>query len=83
MISSQIYILVGIIALAGIMVILVLTTKKIKRPLSPLAGLAFAFIIAGLVFGESRLIGYGLMGIGVILAVIDIVRKMKAKKEQV
>ncbi len=83
MISSQIYILVGIIALAGIMVILVLTRKKIKRPLSPLAGLAFAFIIAGLVFGESRLIGYGLMGIGVILAVIDIVRKMKAKKEQV
>jgi len=80
MISSQIYILIGIIALAGIMVILILTRKKIKRPLSPLAGLAFAFIIAGLIFGESRLIGYGLMGIGVILAIIDMIRKLKAKK---
>ena len=81
MTSSQIYILIGIIALAGIMVILVLTRKKINKPLTPLAGLAFGFIIAGMIFGESRLIGYGLIGVGVVLAVIDIVRKTKVKKE--
>jgi len=76
---SQTYILISIIALAGIMVALILTRKKMRRPLSPLAGMAFAFVIAGLIFGESRLIGYGLMGVGVILAVIDIIRKLKVK----
>lgn len=81
MTSSQIYILVGIIALAGIMVVLALARKKIGRPLSPLAGLAFAFIIAGMIFGENRIIGYGLMGFGVVLAAIDIVRKLRAKRD--
>jgi len=81
--SSQIYILISIIALACIMFILILTRKKMQKPLTPLTGLAFAFVIAGLIFGESRLTGYILMGIGVILAVVDIVRKMKGKKEEV
>jgi len=77
MTSSSIYILIGIIALAGIMAVLVLTRKKMKKPLSPLAGLAFAFIIAGLIFGENRLIGYSLMGVGVVFAVVDIVKRTK------
>jgi hypothetical protein len=33
---SQIYILTGIIVLAGIMAVFTLTRKKIRRPLSPL-----------------------------------------------
>lgn len=82
MTSPQIYILIGIIALAGIMAVLVLTRKKMNKPLTPLAGLAFGFIIAGMIFGENRLVGYGLMGFGVALAVIDMVRKLKAKKDQ-
>ncbi len=81
MTSSSIYILIGIIALAGIMAVLIPTRKKIRKPLSPLAGLAFAFIIAGLIFDENRLIGYGLMGVGVVLAVIDMVKKLKAKRD--
>ena len=81
MTSSQVYILIVIIALAGIMVVLVLTRKKMKKPLTPLAGLAFGFIIAGMIFGDNRLIGYGLMGIGVVLAVIDMVKKLKTKKD--
>jgi hypothetical protein len=40
-----------------------------------LASLAFGFVVAGIVFGnDNRLIGYGLMGIGVLLAVLDIFR---------
>jgi hypothetical protein len=37
------------------------------------------FVLAGILFGENRLVGYALLGIGVILAVIDIVRKSKSK----
>ncbi len=78
--ASQIYILISVIALAGIMAALILTRKKMQKPLSPLAGLAFVFILAGLIFGENRLIGYGLMGIGVVLAIIDIIRKLNMEK---
>lgn len=79
--SSQIYILLSIIVLAVVMAVLVLTRRKIGKPLSLLAGLAFAFIIAGIAFGENRLVGYGLMGVGILLAVIDIINKSKTKKE--
>jgi len=79
--ASQIYIIIAIIILAivALLVFLVKKNKK-KTKLTPLAGLAFAFILAGIVFvGEGRLVSYSLMGIGVALAVIDIVVKLKKK----
>jgi hypothetical protein len=70
---SQIYILVSIVALMiiGLLVFLVSKNRKETR-LTPLASLAFGFILAGILFSDNRLIGYGLMGVGVLLAVIDI-----------
>jgi hypothetical protein len=60
-----------------ILAMLAYATGKSRRPgrLTPLAGLAFGFILAGILFGEDRIIGYGLMGVGVVLALIDIVKK--------
>jgi len=75
--GSQIYILISIVVLAVIMIVLALTRKKMQKPLSKLAAFAFSFVIAGIVFGDDRLISYSLMGIGVVLAVIDIVKKLK------
>lgn len=80
--TSQIYILISIVVLAGIMVILIVTRKRIGRPLFQLATLAFLFILAGIIFGENRITGYSLMGVGIILAVIDIIRQMKNKKNR-
>ena len=45
-------------------------TNRTTR-LTPLAGLAFGFVIAGIVFSDNRLIGYSLMGVGVALAIVD------------
>jgi hypothetical protein len=75
---AQIYIIIAIAALAIIAGLLVFT-KRIspKSKLSPLAGLAFVFIIAGIIFGESRLVGYSLMGVGLALALFDIIKKLK------
>lgn len=42
-----------------------------------MASIAFGFVVAGIIFAENRLIGYGLLGIGVILAVVDIYLKTK------
>ena len=78
--ASQIYILISIIVLL-IIAILFFFVKKNKnnkqKTLTPLAGIAFGFILAGIIFGDSRLVGYSLIGIGVLLAVIDIIIKLR------
>ena len=75
--TSQVYIISSIVVLAVIALLLILTSRnKPKRGLSKLAALAFAFIIAGIIFGENRLVGYALLGFGVLLALIDIYSKM-------
>ncbi|MDD4857780.1 MAG: hypothetical protein PHD74_06710 [Candidatus Krumholzibacteria bacterium] len=77
--NSQTYIAVAIVVLA-VVAFLVFVVRKGKRKgrLTPLAGLAFAFILAGLFFGDNRVVGYGLLGVGVVLAVIDIFKKSMA-----
>lgn len=72
--ASQIYILISIAILLIIAVIFVFFIKKgkKKKKLTPLAGLSFGFVLAGIIFGDNRIIGYSLIGIGIVLAVIDI-----------
>jgi hypothetical protein len=72
----------SIIALL-IIAILVFFVKKNKKheKISILGGLSFGFIIAGIVFSNERIICYSLIGIGVIIAVIDIIIKMKSRKK--
>jgi lipoprotein signal peptidase len=77
---TSIYIAISIIALLIIaaLVFFVKKNKKQKR-LSTLADLSFIFVIAGIVFSDDRLIGYGLISVGIILAVVDIIMKSKKK----
>lgn len=74
------YIIISILALAVTAVLVFwIRGKSRQNRLSPLAGLAFAFIISGILFGDNRVIGYGLMGFGVVLAFVDIF--LQRKKE--
>ena len=77
---SQIYVGISIVVLV-IMAILVFVVYKNReaRKLTPLAGLAFAFVVAGLFFTDEEFIAYGLLGVGIILAIIDIVKKWENK----
>ena len=78
MMISQMYITLSIIVLAIIAVLVFAVGKGgAGQRLTPLASFAFAFVLAGLLFGENRLVGYGLMGIGVILAIVDIVNRSR------
>ena len=69
--TSHIYIVVSIAAFV-LVLFLFLAARKKEKKLTPFLGLAWALILAGIIFGEDRLIGYGLMGAGVVLAVIDV-----------
>ncbi|MHC4241829.1 MAG: hypothetical protein ACYS3N_17540 [Planctomycetota bacterium] len=76
---SQIYIAISIVVLAVIALLVIFLGKsKKENRLTPLAGLAFGFILAGIIFGDNRAIGYSLLSIGVFLAVVDIVKKLKS-----
>ncbi|MFN2290501.1 MAG: hypothetical protein ACK2UC_04840 [Anaerolineae bacterium] len=76
--ASTGYIVLALVVLAVVAILVfVLSKGKRENRLTPLAGLAFAFVIAGIVFGDERLIGYSLMGVGVVLAVIDIVLRWR------
>ena len=76
--TSGIYLAIAIVVLLVVVVIaFILGMREPHNNLTPLGGLAFGFVIAGILFGENGLVGYGLMGIGVILAVVDIIRRRK------
>jgi hypothetical protein len=78
--ASQSYILLSIVVLAIIAFLLVVVNKsKMGRRLTPLTGLAFALIVAGIVFGDNRQVGYGLMAGGILLAVVDMIIKWRKK----
>lgn len=51
---------------------------KKEKKLSPLAGLSAAFIVAGIFFGNNRRLGYGLLAVGIVLAVSDIIAKLRS-----
>jgi hypothetical protein len=76
--ASQIYVATSILALLIIVVMLLLTTRSRREGrLRPLTVLAFACVVAGLIFGENRLLGYSLFGVGVLLAVIDMIARLR------
>ena len=75
--EKQIYIIIAIAVLIVIAAIVFFKRKGKREKISTLAGIAFAFIIAGIVFSENEFFGYGLMGVGVVLAVVDIFLKRR------
>ena len=76
--SSLGFILFAIVVLY-IIAVVILRFSKVKnvQKISPIGGLAFAFVLAGLLLGQNRLVAYTLLGIGVVLAIVDIIRRAR------
>lgn len=70
-------ILTGITFVLLFLLFLFMRKKGKTGRLSPLAGIAFVIILSGIYFGEDRNIGYPLIGVGIILAVADIMNKTR------
>ena len=76
--AATIYIIIAALTLVALVVVIVLLGRGgIGERLSPLASIAFIFIIAGIFFSDDRVIGYGLMGIGIAVAIVDIIVKRR------
>ncbi len=72
----EVYLATALVVLAIIVMIIFWIRRKEYR-VSPLISLGFAFVVAGILFGENRLMGYGLMVVGIILGVVEWVRWRK------
>ena len=74
---EPLWIAISIIALVVIVVLLLIARgKQYKKP-SNLAILGMSLVVLGIIFGDDRLIGYSLTGVGVLLSVIDAIRNRK------
>jgi hypothetical protein len=80
---TEIYVAIAVLALAIILVLLFCGRKSRKaKKLSPLTIFAFVLIIAGICFGDNRIVGYGFIGAGVVVAVIDLILREIARKKR-
>ena len=66
----EVYLAAALVVLA-IIVLMIFWLRRKEYRLTPLISLAFAFVVAGILFGQSRVVGYGLMIVGVILALVE------------
>ncbi len=64
------YIGISIAAFIAIIVLLILNRRKSRR-ISTLTLLGITMVVLGVIFGDSRWVGYPLIGLGVLLAMID------------
>ncbi len=78
--ASQIYIVLSVVIIVVIaLLVFFVTRSKQEKMFTPLAVLAFGFILTGMLFGSNKVFNYSMMGIGVILAVVDMIRKLQTK----
>lgn len=74
---TQIYVLTAVIALAIISIAVISRTKQKQKPLSKLGTLSLLLVIAGIIFSGTKLLGYDLIGLGIVLALLDILKRLK------
>jgi len=74
---EPVWIAISIVALLVIVVLLLVGRgKQYKKP-SNLAILGMSLVVLGIIFGDSRVVGYSFIGVGVLVAVVDAVRSRK------
>ncbi|NCA99142.1 MAG: hypothetical protein EOM08_04335 [Clostridia bacterium] len=73
--ANQIFILIAIISLAFVAILFFFVRGKKQKRLSPLAAISFAVVLAGLLLFDNRIIGYSFIAIGIILSIIDAMKK--------
>ena len=76
---ESLWIAISIIALTIIVVLLLLARERggqYPKP-SNLVMIGMSLVVLGIIFGDDRLIGYSFIGVGILLSVVDAIRKRK------
>ncbi len=79
--ASQVYIMIAVAAMVVVLLVVFFLRKdKMGERLTPLASFSLILVIAGIINADNRLLGYSLIGAGILLAIVDIIKKSKKKK---
>ena len=74
---EPVWIAISIVALVVIVVLLLIARGRQYQQPSNLAILGMCLVVLGIIFGDSRLIGYSLIGVGVLLSVMEAIRNRR------
>ncbi len=74
---EPVWIAISIVALVIIVVLLLTGRGTQYRKPSNLAILGMSLVVLGIIFGDSRTIGYSFIGVGVLLSAIDAIRNRR------
>ena len=74
---EHLWIAISIIALVVIVVLLLIARGRQYQQPSNLAIVGICLVVLGIIFGDSRVIGYSFIGVGVLLSVIDTIRNRR------
>jgi hypothetical protein len=74
---EPVWIAISIIALVVIVVLLLIARGRQYQQPSNLAILGMSLVVLGIIFGDNRLIGYPLIGVGIFLSVIEAIRNRR------
>jgi hypothetical protein len=74
---EPVWIAISIVALVVIVVLLLIARRRQYQQPSNLAILGMSLVVLGIIFGDSRLIGYSFIGVGVLLSVIEAIRNRR------
>ena len=59
------------IAVFIVILVLLIVNRQTSHRISNLTMIGMTMVVLGIIFGDSRLVGYSLIGVGVLLSLID------------
>lgn len=74
--AAYVAIAVGVLAVLAVL-FLVCVAGGGERRLMPLAALSLTCVVCGIVFGQERVVGYAFFLVGILLAIVDTVRRSR------
>jgi hypothetical protein len=74
---EPVWIAISIVALVVIVVLLLIARGRQYQQPSNLAIAGISLVVLGIIFGDSRVVGYSLIGVGILLSVMEAIRNRR------
>ena len=74
---TYIFLSAAILAVVIDCIVFFVNLQRSESRLTRMVARALAFVLVGLIVGSNRLIGYGLVGVGGTLAIVDLFTRRK------
>jgi lysylphosphatidylglycerol synthetase-like protein (DUF2156 family) len=74
---EPLWIAISIVALVVVVALLLIARGRQYQQPSNLAIVGISLVVLGIIFGDTRVLGYSLIGVGVLLSVMEAIRNRR------